>query len=201
MIYVIGIGPGLSNLLTPLATEKISKASVVIGSTRQLELVTDKNINKRLLDNKLSDLIVWLKENRDKNIAVLASGDPMLYGIGKLIKKELKDEEVLIVPGISSVQYLFSKLGLDMNDLYLTSTHGKEADFDFLLKHKKVSLMTDKHMGPFEIAQEIVKRNLNRTLIIGEMLSYPDEKITVLEAKDVLQLDYKMNVVVILDER
>jgi cobalt-precorrin-7 (C5)-methyltransferase len=104
-----------------------------------------------------------------------------------------------IVPGISSVQYLFSRIGLDMNDLYVTSSHGKQPDFDFLFSMPKVAMVTDQLIGPRQIADALQARGLSRTLYIGENLSYPDERIHCLRPADVAS-QYAMNVVVILDE-
>jgi cobalt-precorrin-7 (C5)-methyltransferase len=87
-----------------------------------------------------------------------------------------------------------------MNDLYITSSHGKQPDFDFIFQHDKVAMVTDKVVGPFQIAQEIQQRGLSRTLIVGENLSYPDERLHFLQPEQV-QPDYDMNVVVILNER
>ena len=201
MITVVGLGPGASDYLTSLASQAIAKAEWIIGSDRQLALVKDHHANIRVLDKSLPDLLNWLRRHMQEEVVVLASGEPMLYGIGKLISKELGDQGVRIVPGISSVQYLLAQVGLDMNDIYLTSTHGKAPDFDFLLQHTKVALMTDKKTGPFEIAQEIINRGLSRKMIIGEKLSYEDEKITIIAACDVKVQNYQMNVVVIIDER
>ncbi len=105
-----------------------------------------------------------------------------------------------VEPGISAVQYLFARIGLDMNDLYLTSSHGKQPDFDFLFLHDKVALVTDKLIGPFQIAAALRERGLSHTLIIGENLSYPDERLHVVQPDEV-QTEYDMNVVVVLNER
>ncbi len=201
MIYVVGLGPGAAEYRTPLADKIIAQADWIVGSTRQLNLVSHQHAKIHILDRDLADLVKWLRIYHQENVVVLASGDPMLYGIGKLISKELKDLGVSIISGISSVQYLLAKIGLDMNDIYLTSTHGKQPDFDFLLQHKKVAFMTDNNIGPVQIAQEVRNRGLQRMMVIGEKLSCADEKITVLPADCVPQRVYQMNVVVIYDER
>ena len=119
--------------------------------------------------------------------------------IGKRIAESLPPTSWQIVPGISSVQYLFSRIGLDMNDLYVTSSHGKQPDFDFLFSMPKVAMVTDQLIGPRQIADALQARGLSRTLYIGENLSYPDERIHCLRPADVAP-QYAMNVVVILDE-
>lgn len=199
MINIVGIGPGSRDYLTPLGLKQIMQSDCLIGAERQLALFPDFAGEKRLLDSKLSDLTTWLIINQEQQITVLASGDPMLYGIGKYLSQQLGKEQVNIVSGISAIQYLFSRIALDMNDLYLTSSHGKTPDFDFIFQHKKVALVTDTIIGPYQIARQIQQRNLTRTLIIGENLSYPNERISILSPEQVAE-QYELNVVVILDE-
>lgn len=204
MINIVGIGPGSRDYLTPLGLKQIMQSDWLIGAERQLALFPDFAGQKRLLDSKLADLIVWLtasqqSTHQEQQITVLASGDPMLYGIGKYLSQQLGKTQVNIVSGISAIQYLFSRIALDMNDVYLTSSHGKTPDFDFIFQHKKVALVTDTIIGPYQIAQHIQQRNLTRTLIIGENLSYPNERISILSPEQVAE-QYELNVVVILDE-
>lgn len=201
MISVVGLGVGAADYLTPRARKLIDESDWIVGAERQLEAIEPYTAQTHLLDKKLADLVTWLIAQQTQKIVVLASGDPMLYGIGKYLSNQLGKDNVQLVSGISSLQYIFARVGLDMNDVYLTSSHGKLPDFDFMLQHKKVALVTDNNIGPYQIAQQILQRNLERTLIIGENLSYPNEQITQLVASDVVDRPYQMNVVVIVDER
>ncbi len=106
-----------------------------------------------------------------------------------------------MVSGISSLQYIFSKIYVDMNDVYITSSHGKVPDFDYILSHKKVCMVTDFKIGPKQISKEIIDRNLNKIIVVGENLSYDNEKITIAKPEEIIRMDnFDMNVVVILDE-
>ncbi|MFC3395131.1 cobalt-precorrin-7 (C(5))-methyltransferase [Brenneria rubrifaciens] len=200
MITVAGIGPGALAHLTPEARHAINAADVLVGSERHLAMFADFRGPTRQLDADLPALITWLAERQRRNIVVLASGDPLLYGIGKLLSAHFAAQSLRIIPGISAVQYLCARILLDMNDLYLASSHGREPDFDWLLQHDKVAMVTDGRLGPRAIADVILQRRLTRTLIIGENLSLPDERIHRLQPADVAQR-YDMNVVVILNER
>lgn len=200
MIYIIGIGPGKPELMTGAGTKLIQNADVIVGSKRQLsEIPQDILAERKLLPSDLSELAAYLLEKMEQNIVLLASGDPLMYGIGNWALQKLPREQLLIVPGISSIQYLCSRCGIAMNDLYISSSHGKEPDFDFLLAHPKVAMVTDSKIGPAEIAKEILRRNMNKKLIIGENLSYPNERLHVVKPEQVAG-HYEMNVVVILDE-
>ncbi|MEC5317827.1 cobalt-precorrin-7 (C(5))-methyltransferase [Brenneria populi subsp. brevivirga] len=199
MIVVVGIGPGSLAHLTPQAQRAIAAAEILVGGARHLALFPDFNGETRRLDADLDGLMAWLDARKSRRVAVLASGDPLLYGIGKRLSAHFAADELLIVPGISAVQYLCARIALDMNDIYLTSSHGRAPDFDWLLRHDKVAMVTDRHIGPRAIADAILQRNLTRTLIIGENLSLPDERIHRLAPEQVAQR-YDMNVVVILNE-
>jgi cobalt-precorrin-7 (C5)-methyltransferase len=54
---------------------------------------------------------------------------------------------VRIIPGISAVQYLCAQAGIDMNDIWLTSSHGRSVCFDELARHRKVAMVTDAAAG------------------------------------------------------
>jgi len=175
MIYVVGIGPGDSSYLTKAAETIINKADILVGAKRNLESIENFNGIKVELGSKLQELLDFLKANGDKNIAVLASGDPLIYGIGKYLSGHISKDNLTIVPGISAIQYMFSRVPLDMNDLYITSSHGKSPNFDRVLGYPKVAMVTDDLVGPSQIAEEILKRGLSKALIVGENLTYSDE--------------------------
>lgn len=201
MINVIGLGPGNTDYITKLGEKLLKNSDVIIGGKRNLESIKDFNGEKIELASNLKEIIEYINDNKDKQISVLASGDPFIYGIGRYLSKNIESKDLNVVSGISSLQYIFSKVHIDMNDLYITSSHGKTPDFDYVLNHKKVCMVTDKIIGPKEICKEIIKRNLDRTVIVGENLSYDSEKITIGSPDEILNTDeFDMCVVVILED-
>ncbi|WP_409422900.1 cobalt-precorrin-7 (C(5))-methyltransferase [Pseudaeromonas sp. ZJS20] len=197
MINVIGIGPGDRQYLTQAAQGLIDQAEILAGWPRALAGFPEFGGQKVTLNAELPAFIAWLSSVMHKQVVVLASGDPMLFGIGKRIGESLPEGSCRMVPGISAIQYLFSRLGLDMNDIYLTSSHGKTPDFDFWFLHDKLALVTDQQCGPHQVAQALLARGLRRTLVVGENLSYDNERIHLLLPEQVAPT-YDMNVVVVL---
>ena len=118
MIYIVGIGTGFGEYsdISLRAVQIIKDSEIIIGSERQLELAKKYNQNANIVKyEKITDIIKILKENIDKTISVLASGNPSLYGIADFIIKNMKPlEDIEIISGISSVEYLFSKLKITM---------------------------------------------------------------------------------------
>ena len=201
MINVIGLGPGNTDYITKLGEKLIQNSDVVIGGKRNLESIIDFEGEKIEISSNLKEIVEYINNNKHKQISVIASGDPLIYGIGRYLSKNIDKEDLNIVSGISSLQYIFSKVHIDMNDLYITSSHGKTPDFDYVLSHKKVCMVTDKIIGPKEICKQILDRNLEKTIVVGENLSYDNERITIGSPEDILNLeDFDMCVVVILDK-
>ena len=202
MINIIGLGPGEFDYITKMGEKLIYSSDILIGGKRNLESIENFSGEKIVLGNNLKEILDFIKNNLHKNISVIASGDPSIYGIGKYLSNNIEHENLNIVSGISTLQYIFSKIFVDMNDVYITSSHGKIPDFDYILSHKKVCMVTDSKIGPHEICREIQKRNLDKIVVVGENLSYANERITIGKAKDILSVDkFDMNVVVILDEK
>ena len=201
MINVIGLGPGNTDYITKLGESLIRDSDILIGGKRNLESIVDFKGEKIELASNLKEIVKYINNNKEKQISVIASGDPFIYGIGRYLSKNIDAKDLNVVSGISSLQYIFSKVHIDMNDLYITSSHGKTPDFDYVLSHKKVCMVTDKLIGPKQICQEILDRNLNKTVIVGENLSYDNENIIIGKPEDILKIDkFDMCVVVILEE-
>ena len=205
MIYIVGIGTGFGEYsdISLRAVQIIKDSEIIIGSERQLELAKKYNQNANIVKyEKITDIIKILKENIDKTISVLASGNPSLYGIADFIIKNMKPlEDIEIISGISSVEYLFSKLKITMNDLYITSFHGRKLDEEMILKTKKTAFFTDNKTCLYDIAQIYLKNELNPIFIIGENLSYPNEKIRKLRADEIkVDDEFKMYILIVINE-
>ncbi|WP_236876843.1 cobalt-precorrin-7 (C(5))-methyltransferase [Clostridioides difficile] len=198
---MIGLGPGNLDYITKKGENLISTSDVLIGGKRNLESIKNFEGEKIVLDSNLREIIEYINNNKEKQISIIASGDPLIYGIGRYLSKNIDNKMLNMVSGISSLQYIFSKIYVDMNDVYITSSHGKVPDFDYILSHKKVCMVTDSKIGPKQISREIIDRNLNKIIVVGENLSYDNEKITIAKPEEIIRMDnFDMNVVVILDE-
>lgn len=200
MLYVLGIGPGDSGLRTFESEKIINKADIIIGGKRNLESIENQQAERFFIGADLDKLKNYILENREKNIAVIASGDPSLYGIGAYIVRELSEDiEIEIVPGISSIQYAFSAFKIDMNDVYITSSHGREPDFEFIFSHDKVAMVTDSKIGPTEIAKKIIEEKQDYRMYVGENLSYETEILTEGSPEEIIEKEkYSMSVVILV---
>lgn len=187
MIRVIGIGPGNPDYILPIAIKAIEKAKMVIGTTRHIDAV--KGYCQETLDYaKGFDYIgQYLKNYKEEEIAIAVSGDALFYSMLNFVKRTVDHKWIEVIPGISSLQYMYAKLKRGYESAKWISYHGREVDvIQEITNHKSVGILTDRHHSPAYIARELYTHNIdNRVIYIGENLSYEDEcirKMTIEEA-------------------
>jgi cobalt-precorrin-7 (C5)-methyltransferase len=171
-VIIVGVGAG-PNLLTQEAISAIENATVIFGSKRAIELA------KEHIKCEAHEITDYSLNSLPQNAVVLATGDPMLSGLGKFAKK--RDE---IIPGISSLQLACSRLRLDVDSLSVITAHSRDIEhvknrlIMELRNGKNVFLLPDSSFGVHEIAQLLKSRSMFRNLLICERLAYPDERIS-----------------------
>lgn len=204
-INVVGLGPGNIKYLSTAGIDCIKEAEIVVGSTRQLSdlktIISEKQ--EIYILGKLSELIAYLKENIEKKITIIVSGDTGYYSLVPYLSKNLSKDILNIIPNISSYQYLFSKIGENWQNFRLASVHGREFDYVKNIDDEDIAglvLLTDDIQNPYEVSKNLYNNGIrNLTVIVGENLSYDNEKITILEIEDYEKFNRKfdMNVLIL----
>ena len=204
-INVVGLGPGNIKYLSTSGIECIKEAEIIVGSTRQLSdlkaIISEKQ--EIYILGKLAELIAYLKENIERKITIIVSGDTGYYSLVPYLSKNLSKDILNIIPNISSYQYLFSKIGENWQNFRLASVHGREFDYVKNIDDKDIAglvLLTDDIQNPYEVSKNLYNSGVrNLTVIVGENLSYDNEKITILEIEDYEKLNRKfdMNVLIL----
>ena len=204
-INVVGLGPGNIKYLSNAGINCIKEAEIVIGSTRQLSdlktIISEKQ--EIYILGKLTELIGYLKENTERKITIIVSGDTGYYSLVPYLSKNLSKDILNIIPNISSYQYLFSKIGENWQNFRLASVHGREFDYIKNIDDEDIAglvLLTDDIQNPYEVSKNLYNNGIrNITVIVGENLSYDNEKITILEIEDYEKLNRKfdMNVLIL----
>ena len=204
-INVVGLGPGNIKYLSTAGIDCIKEAEIVVGSTRQLSdlkaIISEKQ--EIYILGKLAELIAYLKENIERKITIIVSGDTGYYSLVPYLSKNLTKDILNIIPNISSYQYLFSKIGENWQNFRLASVHGREFNYVKNIDDEDIAglvLLTDDIQNPYEVSKNLYNSGVrNLTVIVGENLSYDNEKITILEIEDYEKLNRKfdMNVLIL----
>ncbi len=117
-LYVVGIGPGGAEHITPAATAAIAAAAVVVGYSTYLELIPELLAGKEVVSSGMMKEIERCRQALDlasagRTVALVSSGDSGVYGMAGLALELAEDStvEIEIVPGISAVQAAAARLG------------------------------------------------------------------------------------------
>ena len=176
MIYIVGIGPGHVDYILKKAENIIKNSDYVIGFSRSIDTLESMIKGKKIKVNNLKEILTYM-ENLEGDISILASGDPLFYGIADYISKNF-NRNFEVIPGISSFQYLTAKTKRVWNKAFLGSMHGREEKFlEHVKNNCKTIWLTDNKNTPKSLCEILIKNNINCTIIVGENLSYEDERI------------------------
>lgn len=126
-VTVVGIGADGWDGLPESSRTELRAAEVLIGGPRQLELLPPECAGERVAwPSPLRPAVPrLLAAHAGRRIAVLASGDPMFYGIGRALAEETEAPRVL--PHPSSVSYAAARLGWPLEDVEVVTLVGRPA--------------------------------------------------------------------------
>ncbi len=116
---------------------------------------------KKTIDRHLKDVVDFVKKQMaSRSIVVLASGDPLFFGIGAHLIKVLGEENVVIYPNISSVAAAFARIKEPWSNVRVVSLHGRNNEgviFDALEKENVVAVLTDPKNSPARLARRLIE--------------------------------------------
>jgi precorrin-6Y C5,15-methyltransferase (decarboxylating) len=181
-IYVVGIGSdGLAGL-TSRARDLVAGAEVLVGSDSALRLLPEVNAERVRIGADLGEVTEKLRTNfGKKRIVVVATGDPLFYGVARYLCDRLGKERFEVLPHVSSMQLAFARVKETWEEAYLTdlSTRSLDDVLDRIRGAETVGLFTSEAHHPARIARELLIRGLDYfRAYVCENLGGKDERIT-----------------------
>ena len=202
-IHVIGAGIAGHEGFTPQALDLIDQAELLLGSDRLLRLFPDFSGEKLVVGKKLAGVVTRI-QNAECRVVVLASGDPLFFGIGRYLLRNLPDELIEFLPNVTSVQYAFAKIREPWDDAVFISAHGRDLKdaVDRIVANDKSAVLTDEINTPGAIARELLSRRRGGyKAYLCENLGTEDERIRVTDVKGLLEFEAApLNVLLLIKE-
>ncbi len=162
-LTVVGIGDDGLDGLGAASRALIDNAEVLVGGDRHLTMLAGHPAEHLGWQFPLDPLIDDLKARRGKRVVVLATGDPMSYGIGTTLCRHLDIDEMRLIPAPSAFALACSRLGWPRHTVESLTLHGRPLEILnawlqpgqrlLLLSHdgttpaKVARLLTDKGFG------------------------------------------------------
>ena len=182
-LYIVGFGPGDEKLWTEKSRNIISNADRILSTNRiSLSLADNKNV-QNCKNCTLSELTAELASKIQGITVVLVSGDCGFFSVSKNIMRDFSEQyDIELINGISSIQYFSAKIAVSYDDAVICSMHGRNNILGIVPKsayNKKVFALTGGKFKAHDICGVLYNSGLpDIKVIVGERLSYPDEKIT-----------------------
>ena len=194
MITVFGYLGSPSSALV----DAVAAASVVVGGRRHLDALGVPEA-RRVVLGPLAPAIEALSALADgEDAVVVASGDPLFYGVVRRIRQA--GLAVRVVPEVGSLQAAFAAVALPWDDALLVSAHGNDPEPALLAcaEHPKVGVLTDHRTGLPQIVAATT--GLGRWYVLAERLGEADERVRVLNEAEALRVTEpaQPNVVLVL---
>jgi precorrin-6Y C5,15-methyltransferase (decarboxylating) len=180
-VTLVGIGDDGCAGLTSRALGAVTRAQVLAGGRRHLAFFPEHPGERIALGADIAgalDRIAELAE--DRNVCVLASGDPLFFGIGRRVIERIGADHVDAIPQPSSIQLAFARAGLPWDDAAVVSLHGRpiEGSVARIARHAKVAVLTDDDRSPPRIAARMLAYGQTAWRAwVCEALGGPDERV------------------------
>ncbi|MFI9722836.1 precorrin-6y C5,15-methyltransferase (decarboxylating) subunit CbiE [Streptomyces sp. NPDC052396] len=174
-VTVVGIGADGWPGLAPAAQQALRRAEVIIGGPRQLDLLPAGCTAERVawpspLRPAVPGLIARYQGWRT---AVLASGDPMFFGIGRTLAELLGADRLRVLPHPSSVSYACARLGWPLEDTEVISLVGRPLDALAAALHpgRRLLLLSAGAATPAEAAALLAERGFgpSRLTVLAQL--------------------------------
>ncbi|MBE9155892.1 precorrin-6y C5,15-methyltransferase (decarboxylating) subunit CbiE [Nodosilinea sp. LEGE 06152] len=205
-IHVVGVGLDGQAGLTQVTLALVQRAVVLVGSDRQLSYFPDGQAERWPLNDlksTLDRLRQWLTSGQSGIAVVLASGDPLFFGLGRLLLKHLPPESLAFHPHLSAVQLAFGRLKLPWQGATLISAHGRSTDTLIAALRRGdelIAVLTDPTHTPAALGQLVLGLDLpcSYRLWVCENLGGDDEQVREFALEEAASATFaRLNVVVL----
>lgn len=154
-LAVIGIGEDGWEGLSEAAKSLVASAVLIVGGKRHLALVPRAAGEKMAWRSPLAETLPVIAEWRGRRVAVLASGDPLCYGVGALLARNFPPEEMIVLPQPSAFSLVAARLLWPLEECVTLSLHGRPLERLrlHLAPGARLLLLTEDGDAPAKIAQ------------------------------------------------
>jgi len=188
-LTIVGIGEDGVPGLGLKALVAVQNAAFIFGGERHLAMLgASIQAEKIAWPQPLTEGIENIATLRGQKVAVLASGDPMFYGVGNSILRHIPLDEVDIIPHPSSFSYASARLGWPLQEVSCLSIHARplKATTPHVKDGAKLFVLANDASSAAELAEFVISLGLGKsTFHILENLGGLREKIITLPVGEI----------------
>jgi cobalt-precorrin-7 (C5)-methyltransferase len=186
-IKIVGMGPGSPDFITPAARRAVEQSDLLIGAGHLLALFPDVQGERLAVGRDVeAALSAITSAGSNRQVAILVSGDPGLLSLGRLVLARFGRAACEVIPGVSSMQVAFARLGLEWSDARIVDVHGQVPAMSAaaLAATDKVALLLGCARAGAWLEEVSAAVRTSHRFIACERLSSADETIRALDASE-----------------
>jgi len=173
-LRIIGIGEDGWNDLNANARDLLYESEIVLGGDRHLKMIPDDWEGRRIvwtspLRDAVSQIVSWRPKNTTsvQKVTILASGDPLCYGIATKLLQHLSIEEIWIKPALTTFSLICSRIGWSLPDVETLTIHGRPVEMlhPFVQPNAKLLVLSKDEKSPKKAAKLLSTRGFGKSII------------------------------------
>ncbi len=178
-LSIVGVGEeGIANL-PPAVRALVDNAEVIVGGERHLAMIPNGSAERLTWESPLSATVDAIAARRGRRVAVLATGDPMFYGIGVTLARRFAREELAIVPNVGAVAHVCARMGWPEAEIEAVTLHGRPLELlnYHMLPGARLVILSESGETPGQVAARLHEAGFGPSLItLFEHLGGADER-------------------------
>ena len=201
-IRIIGIGDDGPDGLTAHARRLVEQADLLFGDEPTLALVPGLGHARMAIGSNLEAIVDRITAAKDGQIVVLASGDPLFYGVARYLCDRLGKERFEVLPHVSSMQLAFARVKESWEEAFLTNLANRALDdvIEQIRIADKVGMFTSEACPPSAVARGLLDSRIDYfSAYVCENLGSPDERVTHGELRELVGEEFSpLNVMILV---
>lgn len=187
-LTIIGVGEDGYDSLLARARLAISEADVIVGSERLQAFLPVTAAERHIWPQPFSNLVDCITPLRGRKTVILATGDPLNYGVARKLMTFIPFAEMQIIPNLSAFSLAASRLGWSLPDCDTLTLHGRHAANieAFIQPDVRLLVLTEDSSTIPEVARRLVARGFVKSqMTVLENMGGPGERLSAFTAETV----------------
>lgn len=181
-LSIVGIGEEGLEGVSPVGRSLLAQATTIAGGERHLDMLPAEDAREKLLwTSPIADSVQQIVQRRGQSVCVLASGDPMCYGIGVTLIRQIPVAEMTIVPAPSAFSLACARLGWALADVETLSLCGRDPALlnAVLYPNARILILSADKTTSATVAQCLTQQGYgNSQITVLEHMGGTNERIT-----------------------
>jgi precorrin-6Y C5,15-methyltransferase (decarboxylating) len=186
-LTVIGIGEDGIAGLPPIHRATIAAAELIVGGERHLAMLDAVRAEIQSWASPLSLTVEEILKRRGRPVVVLATGDPMHFGIGVTLAKRVGREEIAIHPHLSAFSLAAARLAWSLAEVECLTFHGRPIELltAAVTPRQKVMILSHDSTTPGLVAARLTAMGYGPSLfVVLEHMGGGKERVRETKAED-----------------